>query len=336
MSAAGRCRGRRERGGATVLAAAVVGVVVLVLSGALLVVSVLHDVHRARAAADLAALAAAARLVTGSAPDCSEGSSVARANGATLSRCEVLADGSVEVAVTVSLRVAGGLAGLPSHATARARAGVVPPAGQGVLRVRATGCAPSPQGTAHRWGALRRLGCRPSAVGARVAPGVVIGAVGDLAPGVGVGAVVSHDGRVRTRVLTTSVVEELAFALGEVRLQPAFLLQPSSLRRSNGLLRLEPAALAATQATSQERPAEPEERDDDHACDEEGERREAERPTEDADVDGVGQLRRSGEQQHACDDRKDDEDHTEKDHVPDPSDATPPTAAEERVTCRDW
>ncbi len=109
------------------LAAAAVGAVVVVLSAALLVVSVVHDVHRARAAADLAALAAAARLVVGGAASCSDGGAVARANGATLWRCDVLPDGSVEVGVSVPLRVPAGWAGIPSHASARARAGVVAP-----------------------------------------------------------------------------------------------------------------------------------------------------------------------------------------------------------------
>ena len=59
-----------ERGSASVLAGAAVGVVVLVLTGSLLLVSVVHDVHRARAAADLAAagFAAAAMRFGGGAP----------------------------------------------------------------------------------------------------------------------------------------------------------------------------------------------------------------------------------------------------------------------------
>ena len=126
-----RRRNRPEEGGATVLAAAAVGVVVLLLTAALAVVSVVHDVHRARAAADLAALAAAVPLAAGGAADCSEGAWVARANGATLSRCDVRSDGSVEVGVTVPLRVSAGWAGLPGHAGARARAGVVTPAHHG-------------------------------------------------------------------------------------------------------------------------------------------------------------------------------------------------------------
>ena len=131
MKALDRGRQWPEDGGATVLAAAAVGAVVLLLTAAVVVVSVVHDVHRARAAADLAALAAAGPLVASGAASCPEGGSVARANGATLSRCEVLSDGSVAAGVTVPLRVSAGWAGLPGHAGARARAGVVTPAAMG-------------------------------------------------------------------------------------------------------------------------------------------------------------------------------------------------------------
>jgi secretion/DNA translocation related TadE-like protein len=110
-----------------VLVAAAMGVLVLALSGALLVVSVVHDVHRARAGADLAALAAARELAVGGVASCAEGGDVAGANGVTLSSCRLLPDGSVEVGATVPLRVSAPWAGLPSHASASARAGVVIP-----------------------------------------------------------------------------------------------------------------------------------------------------------------------------------------------------------------
>ena len=114
-----------EQGSATVLTVGAMGVLVMMLTGALLVVSVVRDVHRARSAADLSALAAAGPLPTGGRPSCADGSSVAMANGATLTRCDMLADGSVVVRASVPLRWSATWAGIPDHATASARAGVV-------------------------------------------------------------------------------------------------------------------------------------------------------------------------------------------------------------------
>ena len=76
-----RCR--VERGAATVVTVAAVGVVLVVLAAALVLAGTVRDVHRARAAADLAALAAAVPLADGLAADCSAARSVAVANGAT-------------------------------------------------------------------------------------------------------------------------------------------------------------------------------------------------------------------------------------------------------------
>jgi len=75
--------------------------------------------HRAEAAADLAALAAA----TPDLPDCARAADVAARSGAALVSCTVRGDGSVFVAVTVALpgwldRLAGG-----RRPVARARAG---------------------------------------------------------------------------------------------------------------------------------------------------------------------------------------------------------------------
>lgn len=114
-----------EQGSATVLTVGAMGVLVMMLTGALLVVSVVRDVHRARSAADLSALAAAGPLPTGGRPSCADGSSVAMANGATLTGCDKLADGSVEVRASVPLRWSATWAGIPDRATAAARAGVV-------------------------------------------------------------------------------------------------------------------------------------------------------------------------------------------------------------------
>ena len=115
----------QEEGSSTVLTVGAIGVLVLMLTGVLLVVSVVRDVHRARSAADLSALAAAGPLPAGGRPDCADGSSVAMANGATLTGCEMLADGSVEVRASVPLRWSATWAGIPDRATAGARAGVV-------------------------------------------------------------------------------------------------------------------------------------------------------------------------------------------------------------------
>jgi len=116
---------RAEGGSATVLTVAAIGAVVVVLAGVLVVAATVRDVHRARAAADLAALAAAATLASGGAVDCGVGASVAAANGGVLSQCASRADGSVMVTVDVERRWPVGWARLPAQASARARAGLV-------------------------------------------------------------------------------------------------------------------------------------------------------------------------------------------------------------------
>ena len=114
-----------ERGSATVLTVGAVAVVVLVLTGVLVVSGVVRDVHRARAAADLAALAAAGPVASGGVADCDVGGAVAAANGAVLTGCAVEPDGSVVVAVSVGHRWAPGWSGLPTLVSGRARAGVL-------------------------------------------------------------------------------------------------------------------------------------------------------------------------------------------------------------------
>ena len=119
--------GRGECGSATVLSLAAVGALLVCLVGGLAVASAVHAGHRARAGADLAALAAAAALAQGTAGGaaCARGSGIAAANGTALRRCAAAGDGSVTVEVTapVSLR----LPGLPAGpAVARARAGPRP------------------------------------------------------------------------------------------------------------------------------------------------------------------------------------------------------------------
>jgi secretion/DNA translocation related TadE-like protein len=114
-----------ERGSATVLVVGAVVAVVVVLTGVLVVCGVVRDVHRARAAADLAALAAAGPVAVGGGVDCGVGAAVAAANGAVLTGCAAQPDGSVLVAVAVRRRGSPGWVGLPAAVSARARAGVV-------------------------------------------------------------------------------------------------------------------------------------------------------------------------------------------------------------------
>ena len=118
-------RVRSDRGSATVLTVGAVAAVVLVLTGVLVVVGAVRDVHRARAAADLAALAAAGPAVSGADVDCRAGASVAAANGAAVTRCVQESDGSVVVTVVVGRHWPPGWGGLPAVVSARARAGVV-------------------------------------------------------------------------------------------------------------------------------------------------------------------------------------------------------------------
>ena len=77
--------------------------------------------HRAQAAADLAALAAAARLPSGAAAACARATTVAGAMRVDEARCEV-DDLDVIVTVSVTVRAAGAFA---AAARAAARAGPV-------------------------------------------------------------------------------------------------------------------------------------------------------------------------------------------------------------------
>jgi secretion/DNA translocation related TadE-like protein len=115
----------REGGSATVLTLGAVASLVLVLTGALMVVSTVRDVHRARGAADLAALAASGPAADGGAVDCGVGASVAAANGAVLARCEPGPDGTVLVTAQVARSWPPSWSWLPAAVSARARAGPV-------------------------------------------------------------------------------------------------------------------------------------------------------------------------------------------------------------------
>jgi secretion/DNA translocation related TadE-like protein len=77
--------------------------------------------HRAQSAADLAALAGAARAIEGSSAACARATELATANGARLTRCEL--DG-LDLTVAVEVTPAP-VTGLDRAATATARAGPV-------------------------------------------------------------------------------------------------------------------------------------------------------------------------------------------------------------------
>lgn len=115
---------RRERGSATVLAVAAIAVVLSLATAALVVTATVRDVHAARGAADLAALAAAGPLAVGAEPDCGAARRVAAANSAVLSTCASDGAGAVVVSVTLTRSEAPGWFTGPGVVSARSRAGV--------------------------------------------------------------------------------------------------------------------------------------------------------------------------------------------------------------------
>jgi secretion/DNA translocation related TadE-like protein len=109
---------RSETGAGTVLAVAMMGLLVTVTVAATGVVGVVAGHRRAQSAADLAALAGAAALQDGADP-CERAGAIARRNGARLRRCQV---DDWDVAVQVAAegpRLPGGAMEL----VARGRAG---------------------------------------------------------------------------------------------------------------------------------------------------------------------------------------------------------------------
>lgn len=111
-----------ERGSATVVMLGVIGsVLMLTISGLLLASAVLAS-HRARAAADLAALAAAGVLMRGEPPHaaCESAARVAARNHGRVQQC-IVAGSEVRLSVAVSAGVQG-----VGVATARSRAGPGP------------------------------------------------------------------------------------------------------------------------------------------------------------------------------------------------------------------
>ncbi len=106
-----------ERGSVTVVAAAMVVVLLTVTAGSAYLGAAVVARHRAQAAADLAALAAAARLPAGAEQACAQATTIALAMQAALTGCVV-----EDVDVVISAEVAVGTWG---KARAAARAGPV-------------------------------------------------------------------------------------------------------------------------------------------------------------------------------------------------------------------
>src|SRR6476646_1525875 len=114
----------REAGGVTLVVMAGVGVALVLLVGGLALSSAVVATHRARAAADLGALAAAQALQGGAAPAaaCAVAASVTARNGARPQGCAVAGGGVVTVGAMapVGFALPGTVAGTT---TATARAG---------------------------------------------------------------------------------------------------------------------------------------------------------------------------------------------------------------------
>ena len=111
-----------ERGAGTVMALAIIAVLLVLAVGVVGLIQAQAAAGRARLAADLAALGGATALSSLVAPGdpCAVAGTVARANGATLTGCTV--DGED---VTVSVSVAAPILGGTGSAAASARAGPV-------------------------------------------------------------------------------------------------------------------------------------------------------------------------------------------------------------------
>lgn len=114
-----------DRGSGTVLAVGVVAVLLSLTLAVLAVVAAVVAGHRARAAADLGALAGAVRYQQDPASACAESGRVVALNGAALESCATAGDGRVEVVASSPVRWR--IWGLGrDRATARALAGPQP------------------------------------------------------------------------------------------------------------------------------------------------------------------------------------------------------------------
>ena len=116
-------RVRGERGSGTLLMAGIMGLVVTLGAMAMLVAGYVVGYHRARAAADLAALSGAAAFSVGG-DACAEARRTAKLNGARVARCGQVGD-HIDFVVTVRavVDVRSLLPGLPKEVEAEAYAG---------------------------------------------------------------------------------------------------------------------------------------------------------------------------------------------------------------------
>lgn len=107
-----------DSGAVTVLAAVLVAALVTVTLGGVWLGSAVVARHRAQAAADLAAVAAAVRLPAGAAAACREAQALARAMKATMRGCDIE---RLDVVVTVT--APAGFSWIAGEVWAAARAG---------------------------------------------------------------------------------------------------------------------------------------------------------------------------------------------------------------------
>ena len=114
----GSASGQPDRGSASVVVVALIGVVVSTTAGALVVTGVVRASHQARLGADLSAVAGALRLRDGASASasCAEAARIASTNGTSLQTCSVTGS-------DVTVVVAASSSTWPEPATARARAG---------------------------------------------------------------------------------------------------------------------------------------------------------------------------------------------------------------------
>lgn len=114
-----------ERGSATALMIGIMGVVVALSSAALVIAGYALGFHRARAAADLSALSAAAAFQQGREP-CAQAALTAKRNGARVDRCSQVGD-AVNFVVTVRVSVVARtrIPNMPRTVAAAAHAGPV-------------------------------------------------------------------------------------------------------------------------------------------------------------------------------------------------------------------
>jgi secretion/DNA translocation related TadE-like protein len=116
---------RSELGSASVLMVGILGVVVALSSAALVIAGYAVGYRRARAAADLSALSAAAAVQDGR-EACAQAALTARQNGARVDRCSQVGDAvDFVVTVRVSVLARNRLPQLPRTVAAEAHAGPV-------------------------------------------------------------------------------------------------------------------------------------------------------------------------------------------------------------------